>query len=89
MQAANALVGLRFCAGLHEHSSLDRECDTCQNLICWLIKYFLKVLLDLWGIFDTTETVKSISLTLHLIETPFDGFANRAEPDQAALVRAA
>ena len=29
------------------------------------------------------------SLTLHLIEMPFNGFANRADPDQAALVRAA
>ena len=28
------------------------------------------------------------SLTLYLIETPFDSFANRADPDQAALVRA-
>ena len=28
-------------------------------------------------------------LTLYLIETPFDAFANRADPDQAALVRAA
>ena len=28
-------------------------------------------------------------LTLYLIETPFNTFANRADPDQAALVRAA
>ena len=28
-------------------------------------------------------------LTLYLIETPFNAFANRADPDQAALVRAA
>ena len=27
--------------------------------------------------------------TLNLIEMPFDTFTNRAEPDQAALVRAA
>ena len=33
-------------------------------------------------------TCKSI-LTLYLIETPFNAFANRAYPDQAALVRAA
>ena len=26
------------------------------------------------------------SLTLYLIETPFNTFANRADPDQAALV---
>ena len=25
----------------------------------------------------------------HLVETPFDAFANKADPDQAALVRAA
>ena len=29
------------------------------------------------------------SLTIYLIETPFNTFANRADPDQAALVRAA
>ena len=28
------------------------------------------------------------TLTLYLIETPFDFLANRADPDQAALVRA-
>ena len=28
-------------------------------------------------------------LTIYLIESPFDTFANRADPDQAALVRAA
>ena len=28
-------------------------------------------------------------LTLYLIETPFSTFANTADPDQAALVRAA
>ena len=28
-------------------------------------------------------------ITLYLIETPFDAFANRADPDQAALVRPA
>ena len=30
-----------------------------------------------------------VILTLYLIETPFSIFANRADPDQAALVRAA
>ena len=29
------------------------------------------------------------SLTLYLIEMPFNAFANKADPDQAALVRAA
>ena len=28
-------------------------------------------------------------LTLYLIETPFNEIANRADPDQAAIVRAA
>ena len=28
-------------------------------------------------------------LTLYLIEAPFNAFANRADPDQAALLRAA
>ena len=31
----------------------------------------------------------TVLLTLFLIETPFNAFANRADPDQAALVRAA
>ena len=31
----------------------------------------------------------SFGLTLYLIETPFNTFANRADPDQAALIRAA
>ena len=30
-----------------------------------------------------------VVLTLCLIEVPFDPFANRANPDQAALIRAA
>ena len=29
------------------------------------------------------------NITFYLIETPFDAFANRADPDQAALIRAA
>ena len=29
------------------------------------------------------------SLTFYLIETPFNTFVNRADPDQAALARAA
>ena len=28
-------------------------------------------------------------LTLYLIETPFNAFANRTDPDQADLIRAA
>ena len=34
------------------------------------------------------EYVQKPPLTLYLIETPFNPFANRADPDQAALVRA-
>ena len=30
-----------------------------------------------------------LTLTLNLIEMPFNAFANRADPDQAALLRAA
>ena len=33
--------------------------------------------------------LKVAGLTLYLIEIPFKAFANRADPDQAALVRAA
>ena len=34
-------------------------------------------------------TKVSNDLTLYLIETPFNAFANGTDPDQAALVRAA
>ena len=30
-----------------------------------------------------------LGLTHYLIEAPFDTFANRADPDQAAIIRAA
>ena len=36
-----------------------------------------------------SNSFKQFDLTLYLIETPFNTFANRADPDQAALVRAA
>ena len=53
--------------------------------------FFKKVLLDLWGKFDTTKTVKSISLTIYLIEMPFDAFKqNRTRPGnscQSCLIR--
>ena len=54
-------------------------------LFGWQLKYVFRT---------TFECVKpkhlSITeLTLYLIETPFNTFANRADPDQAALVRAA
>ena len=35
------------------------------------------------------EQINLLKLTLYPIETPFDAFANRADPDQAALIRAA
>ena len=34
------------------------------------------------------RTCVLIRLTLYLIEMPFNAFVNRADPDQAALVRA-
>ena len=36
---------------------------------------------------DCTVLRMKICLTLDLIEAPFNAFANRADPDQAALVR--
>ena len=43
--------------------------------------------------FRENKTLAKISeftaiLTLYLVETPFNAFANRADPDQAALARA-
>ena len=35
------------------------------------------------------QNTKDTQLTLYLIEMPFDALANREDPDQAALVRAA
>ena len=37
----------------------------------------------------STKSKQTNKLTLYLIETPFNPFANRTDPDQAALVRAA
>ena len=33
------------------------------------------------------DQMDNLGLTLYPIETPFDSFANRADPDQAALIR--
>ena len=38
---------------------------------------------------DDGKAASQINLTLYPIETPFNAFANRADSDQAALVRAA
>ena len=40
------------------------------------------------GLNRIDKLILHISLTLYLIETPFNIFTNRADPDQAALVRA-
>ena len=45
------------------------------------MKWFTVVRKPVWGVCE--------ELTLYPIETPFSAFANRANPDQAALVRAA
>ena len=52
-----------------------------------LILYTFKHTIFMLGCPRTMCT--KLLLTLHLIEMPFDAFANRADPDQAALVRAA
>ena len=44
--------------------------------------------MPLLEMFANTFTAQ-LTLTFYLIETPFNTFANRADPDQAALVRAA
>ena len=44
----------------------------------------------LWRLLTTRIKIKMLcALTLYLIETPFSTFANRADSDQTALVRAA
>ena len=43
----------------------------------------------LFTIIMSSEHVLLNKLILYLIETPFNAFANREDPDQAALVRAA
>ena len=40
--------------------------------------------IGIYTVLDSNKTLK-----LYLIETPFNTFANRADPDHAALVRAA
>ena len=37
----------------------------------------------------TINLYHSFFLTIYLIETPFNAFADKVDPDQAALVRAA
>ena len=41
-----------------------------------------------WGIMNTKLGYSELALTPYLIEMPFNAFANRANPDQAALQRA-
>ena len=41
------------------------------------------------GYHGTCHVGRFLVLSLHLIETPFNTFANREDPDQAALLRAA
>ena len=38
---------------------------------------------------QSLKSFHNTNLTLYLIETPFNTFANGADPDQSALVRAA
>ena len=35
------------------------------------------------------KVMQHLNLTIYLIETPLKAFANREDPDQAALIRAA
>ena len=42
-----------------------------------------------WEIYHMGLDARKPVLTLYLKEMPFNAFANRADPDQAALVRAA
>ena len=43
---------------------------------------------ELWCVLKSMAKIK-VALTLNLIEKPFNTFTDRADPDQAALVRAA
>ena len=46
-------------------------------------------LILIYSFWESASRRHHLSLTLYPIETPFDAFANRADPDQAALGRAA
>ena len=79
-------------------------CDKYHNLICWLIYYGTRAnfrVATTYGplhkisVLITSESSEGSGecahepLTLYLIDTPFNVFSIRADPDQAALVRAA
>ena len=79
-------------------------CDKYQNLICWLLYYGtqtnFRVATTYGPVHKISVPITSVSskgsgecahgrFTLYLIDTPFNAFAIRADPDQVALVRAA
>ena len=86
MQAAEALVRRGVCTGFFEPSLLLCDRRTVVHPVCpqRVQDLCLLLLLKPWA----NQNV-SISLTVHLTETPFYTFENRVDPDQAALVRAA
>ena len=75
-------------------NSLDPDLDPkCfDTLVLFLKEFFEKVDFEKKNQ-QTTKSMKNyqvgIELIIFLIEMPFNAFANRADPDQAALVRAA
>ena len=86
MKPVQNCTGVIFCIS-HSCTPLRFDFVLAVNFFCFQIIRFVCPLSS------NVETVfllfLSAYLTLCLMETPFSTFANRADPDQAALVRAA
>ena len=67
--------------------SSHNEMGNLQNILK-SAAYFIGLGMNLFDKYAISHNLSFFS-TLYLIETPFDAFANRADPDQAALIRAA
>ena len=84
MQAAKAMARKHPCAGLSDHSLLAYVKSIiflCVGTNILSQKYFS---------INLTISFKALAIIIYYhIETSLNTFANRADPDQAVLVRAA
>ena len=78
MSCNRAVVNLNPSQATYFHTDYalpTGDLSMAKSVACKMFAYILKELIN--------------SLTLYLIETPINAFANRADPDHAALIRAA
>ena len=77
-----------------QHKNTKKKMNLlCQKDLLMGYSHYRVLSVDMHFIDKTTYTMimnlNPLYLTLYLIEKPFNIFANRADPDQAALVRTA